>query len=129
MPLKSINPMSKKYDCVCIYSHEQTDCFGLSDLFSVARHVGRLKPRSKPVQLHVRLSIRLLGQRGNYKVLCSNSSSSVRLFTFLCRISYQRAQFFRRALHYASDGQKFLRQSAHIPKNCRSDSVPLFNVS
>ena len=66
--------------CICIYiyiySHPQTDCFVLSELFSVARHVGRLKLGSKPVQLYVRLSIRLLGQqayhvgKGNYKVLC-----------------------------------------------------------
>ena len=33
-----------------IYCHPQTDCFVLSELFSVARHAGRLKPGSKPVQ-------------------------------------------------------------------------------
>ena len=33
-----------------------TDCFVLSELFSVARHAGRSKPGSKPVQLYVRLS-------------------------------------------------------------------------
>ena len=37
------------------------DCFVLSELFSVARHAGRSKPRSKPVQLYVRLSFRPLG--------------------------------------------------------------------
>ena len=102
-----------------IYCHPQTDCFVLSELFSVARHVGRLNPWSKLVQLYVRLSIRPLGQQayhvgeGNYKVLCS--SSSVRLFTFLYPIGYQSAQFFRRALHYASGVRKFLRQSAQLP--------------
>ena len=35
-----------------------------------------------------------------------------RLFTFLYPISYQSAQFFRRALHYASGSRQFLRQSA-----------------
>ena len=48
--------------CVCIYiyiyviySHPQTDCFVLSELFSVARHAGSSKPGSKPVQLDVKL--------------------------------------------------------------------------
>ena len=36
---------------IYIYCHPQTDCFVLSELFSVARHVGRSKPRSKPIQL------------------------------------------------------------------------------
>ena len=43
-----------------IYCHPQTDCFVVSQLFSVARHVGRLKLGSKPTQLYVRLSIRPL---------------------------------------------------------------------
>ena len=43
------------------YSHLQTDCFVLSELFSVARHAERSKPGSKPVQLYVRLSFRPLG--------------------------------------------------------------------
>ena len=48
--------------CVCV-CHPQTDCFVLSELFSVARHVGRSKPGSKPIQLYVRLSLRPLGQQ------------------------------------------------------------------
>ena len=36
-----------------IYSHPQTDCFVLSELFCVARHVERSKPGSKPIQLYV----------------------------------------------------------------------------
>ena len=36
---------------IYIYSHPQTDCFVLSELFSVARHAGHSKPESKPVQL------------------------------------------------------------------------------
>ena len=39
------------------------DCFVVSQLFSVARHVGRLKLGSKPTQLYVRLSIRPLDQK------------------------------------------------------------------
>ncbi len=35
----------------------------VSQLFSVARHVGRLKLGSKSAQLYVRLSIRALGQQ------------------------------------------------------------------
>ena len=46
-----------------IYSHLQTDCFVLSELFSVARHVGRSKLGSKPIQLYIRLSLRPLSQQ------------------------------------------------------------------
>ena len=51
------------YIYIYIYCHPQTDCFVLSELFSVARHVGRSKPRSKPFQIYVRLSLRPLGQQ------------------------------------------------------------------
>ena len=37
---------------IYIYCHPQTDCFVLSELFSVARPAGRSKPGSKPVQLY-----------------------------------------------------------------------------
>ena len=40
-----------------------TDCFVVPQLSSVARHVGRLKLGSKPAQLYVRLSIKLLGRQ------------------------------------------------------------------
>ena len=78
------------YIYINVYCHPQTDCFVISlviSLFSVARHDGCLKLGSKPAQFYVKLSIRPLGQQvyhvslGNYKVLCSNSSS-VHLFTF-----------------------------------------------
>ena len=46
-----------------MYCHPQTDSFVLSELFSVARHVGRSKPRSKAIKLYVRLSLRPLGQQ------------------------------------------------------------------
>ena len=108
------------YIYIYIHCHPQTDCFILSELFSVARHVGHSKPGSKPIQLYIRQSLRLLSQQVYHiwlkellRYLCSNSSS--RLFTFLYPIGYQSAQFFQRALHYASGGQKFLHQSAqHI---------------
>ena len=45
---------------IYIYCHPQTDCFVLSELFTVARHVGRIKSGSKPVQIYVRHSIRQL---------------------------------------------------------------------
>ena len=38
------------------------DCFVVSQLLSVTRHVGRLKLGSKTPQLYVRLSNRPLGQ-------------------------------------------------------------------
>ena len=73
---------------VYIYIYISTDCFVVSQLFSVARHVGRLKLGSKPAQIYARLSITLLGQqayhvgKGIIKYYCCNSRSSVRLFTF-----------------------------------------------
>ena len=76
------------YIYIYTYCHPHTDCFVLSQLFSVVSHAGRLKLGSKLAQLYVRLSIRPLSQQayhvdlGNYMVLCSNSISSIRLFTF-----------------------------------------------
>ena len=49
-----------------MYSHPQTDCHVLSEPFTVARHAGRSKPGSKPVQLYVRLSFRPLGHQADY---------------------------------------------------------------
>ena len=48
---------------IYIYSHLQTECSVVSQLFCVARHVECLKPGSKPTQLYVRLSIRPLSQQ------------------------------------------------------------------
>ena len=56
---------------IYIYCHPRTDCFILSELFTVARHVGHWKPGSKPIQLYVRVSLRPLGQQayqGVFKV-------------------------------------------------------------
>ena len=46
-----------------IYFHPLTDCFILSELFSLARHIGRSKPGSKPIQLYIRLSVKPLSQQ------------------------------------------------------------------
>ena len=46
--------------------HPQTDCFVVSQLFSVIRHVGRFKLELKPAQLYVRLSILPLNQQVTY---------------------------------------------------------------
>ena len=56
----------KLFTCKLIYSHPQTDCFVLSELFSVARHAVRSKPGSKPVQIYARLSLRPLGQQADH---------------------------------------------------------------
>ena len=64
-----------KYVCVCAYIYIyiyiyiviHRDYFVLSELFSVARHVGHSKSGSKPVRLYVRLSLRPLGQQA-YRV-------------------------------------------------------------
>ena len=49
-----------------IYSHPQTDCFVLSELFSVARPAERSKPGSKPVQHYVRQSFGRVGHQADY---------------------------------------------------------------
>ena len=49
-----------------IYCHPQSDCFVVSQLSSVARHVGRLQPGSKPAQLYVKLSILPFNQQTTY---------------------------------------------------------------
>ena len=46
-----------EHEYIYIYCHPQTNCFVLSELFSVARHAGRSIPGSKPVRLYVRLSL------------------------------------------------------------------------
>ena len=55
------------YIYIYIYCHLQTDYFVVSQLFSVAKHVGCLKMGSKPAQLYVTLNIRPLGQQA-YRV-------------------------------------------------------------
>ena len=78
---------------IYIYSHPQTDCFVLSELFSVARHAGRSKPGSKPVQLYVRLCFRPLSHQadhvGNFKVflfLETAAAAFVYIFYTLLRV-------------------------------------------
>ena len=85
--------------CIYIYSHLQTDCFVVSQLFSMARHTGHFKLGLKPTQLN----ILLLSQQVTYislginKVLCI----SFHLYKF-CLTGYQSVQFIRRAVHYVS---------------------------
>ena len=67
---------------LCIYNHIQTDCFIVSQLFSIARHVWRLKLGSKPAQLYVRHSIKPLGQQANYI-----SSVIIRLYFYTTQSS------------------------------------------
>ena len=62
------------YIYIYTYCHPRTDYFAVSQLFSVARHVGRLKLGSKPARHYVKLSIKPLDQQ-----------------------AYQSAQFVRRA--------------------------------
>ena len=54
------------YIYIYIYSHPQTDCFVLLELFSVATHAGCSKPGSKPVQLYVRLCFRPLVHQADH---------------------------------------------------------------
>ena len=54
------------YIYIYIYCHPQTDGFLISQLFSLARHVGRLKLGSKSAQIYVRLSIIPLSHQANH---------------------------------------------------------------
>ena len=54
------------YIYLFIYCHPQTDCFVLSEPFSVASHAERSKPGSKSIQLYVRLNLRQLGQQADH---------------------------------------------------------------
>ena len=54
------------YIYVYIYSHPQTDCFVVSQLFSVARHVRHFKLGLKPAQFYVRLKIVPLSPQSTY---------------------------------------------------------------
>ena len=101
---------------IYIYCHSQTDCFVVSQLFSVSRHVGRLKLGRKPTQLYVRLSIRPLGQQAYHVglvIIRYHEQQQQHSFVYILYLTgYQSAQFVRRALHYVSSSWKFLRQSA-----------------
>ena len=98
-----------------IYCHPQTDCFVVKQLFSVAKHIGRLKLGPKPAQLYVRLSIRPLGQQAYHvgQGIISNSNSSVRLFTFYT-LQGELNSFEELCIMQEATG-KFLRQSAQPP--------------
>ena len=66
-----------------IYSHPQTDCFVLSELFSVARHAGRSKPESKPVQLYDRHGHkRTTLAKGIFRYFIFSKQQQQPLFTF-----------------------------------------------
>ena len=54
------------YIYIYIYCHPLTDCFVLSELFSVARPAGRSKPGSKPVQLYDRLRLQTTRLQADY---------------------------------------------------------------
>ena len=54
------------YIYIIYICHPQTDCFVVSQFFSVARHVRCFKLGLKPTQLYIRLSIRPLGQQENH---------------------------------------------------------------
>ena len=51
---------------IYICCHPRTDCFVVSQLISVARHVGRFKLELKPAQLYIRLSIIPLSLQSTY---------------------------------------------------------------
>ena len=96
------------YIYIYIYCHPQTYYFIVSQLFSVARHIGPLKLESKPAQLYIRLKIILLSQQANHI-----SSEIIRHYVvaFVCLhfflTIYLNAQFIWRALHYVSGSRKF----------------------
>ena len=98
-----------------IYIHPQTDCFVVSQLFSVARQVGRLKLGLKPAQLYVRLGIILLSHQPTYvssgiirhyvvAFVCLHFALSdtrgLNLFEELCTSRVEAVDFFARVLKH-----------------------------
>ena len=70
-----------------IYCHPQTDCFVLSELFSVARPAGRSKPGSKPVQLYDRLRFQTTRLQDIYRLRwfnCCHSKLVIPRMCFIC---------------------------------------------
>ena len=105
---------STLYKHIYVYVYIIIHCFVVSQLFSVARHVERLKLGSKPAQFYVRLSIIPLSPQANHI-----SSGIIRHYVaafvclHFCLTGYQSAQFIRRAFHIV-----FLRIKSlfkHIP--------------
>ena len=84
----------------CIYYHSQTNCFVVSQLFSVARHVGRLKPGSKSVQLYVRLCIGQQAYPVGLGIIRYYVATAAAAFVCLHFLSYQSAQFVRIEKHW-----------------------------
>ena len=106
------------YIYIYIYILSSTDCFVLSELFSVARQVGRSKPGSKPIQLYDRLSLRSLGQQA-YLVWLRE------LLRYLC--SNSNAKGFKNFLNTGLNYHKcFLLDVIVIKKNENSINVHLF---
>ena len=104
---------------IYIYSHPKTDCFVLSELFSVARHAGRSKPWSKPVQLYVKLYFRPLGHQAdhvgwdNFKVLLFlETAAAAFVYIFLNTLSATRVlnSFEELCITLAAAGNSFGRE-------------------
>ena len=100
---------------IYIIYHQQRDCFVVSQHYSEARDVQRLKPGSKPAQLYVRLSIIPHNYQANHV-----GPGIIRYYIlafvciYLCFTGYLSARFIWRVLHYTSGNHKFLRQSGDI---------------
>ena len=98
-----------EYIYIYIYSHLQTDCFILSEFFSVARHAGH----SKPVQLYVRLCFRPLGHqadhvgKGNFKVFLFLETAAAFVYIFLNTLSATRVF---NSLYYSAADNSFARE-------------------
>ena len=112
--------------CVCvyiyiyIYCHPQTDCFILSELLSVARHIGPLSRDWNPSYIMLdlisdhsanKITKMAKGIIRYYIETAAAAAASICLHF----LPYWLPECFRRALHYTSGGRKFLRQSAHPP--------------
>ena len=61
-----MNITDNEYIYICMYCHPQTDCFIISQLFSVVRYVGCFKLGLRPTQLYIRLSIIPLSHQSVY---------------------------------------------------------------
>ena len=66
---------------MCVYCHPYTDCFLVSQLFSVTRHARRFKLGSKPASRYARHGILQLSHFGDIRQL---RNYSVYLVAFTC---------------------------------------------
>ena len=109
------------YIYIYIYSHPQTDCFVLSELFSVARHAGRSEPGSKPVQLYGPRWLREF--KGIFIFLETAAAAFVYIFSYTLSATNS---FEELLITLAAAGNSFAESSTPIEEHILSSTDRLF---